>query len=693
MGTSKQRAGSLWLKLIVAGTFGTAWTPAVAQQRPVAAGPPTYVTYANTNAIINRAAVAAGYIPRVPIAYSGDGNVYVPSSLVQGVPNNLISYVTTQGNAGANSVITSSAFRPAAGGMPAQFLFPTAPAAGLGNNSLGGLIDAFGWGSADVVMAQCFGGGYAFNMQGSLQGATPSAPPGAARIAAVNQIGYTFASAANYNEYSFGVALPNGAAGPATMTALGDLTQGQAYAETAGPPFTMYAAYQNGRAADPFTVGGAPYGAFAPNFQNQVPGAPGAPNLQGGLFESPVYASSDAPNANGSPNLTAAAAPNNTRGYGRINAALPPGNGMGQVNNAANNSAANTWAVLVGFTPDRSEFSLDIQREYAALISEGVQPSHIAVLYGDGSSGSLTRFTNINGPPNNNNIPNVNGQLNAVGANFAIPVQGAASNVNIAGLLNPSVIYNPAAAAANRVDYWQQLFNPNNLAAAVAAPRPAAGSRLVLYTTGHGSAVNVKGGELTAANRAVGNGVFRTDFQLDGAGNVVITAGTNITAQITMRGLPAGIGSDVFSVDGQQVGLATPANVTPGSSLDMSPFIASGASGLDYVDLTIPDDDFMPMGGGSVFDLSIGNTSSYDVQQFQDDFAGFTWLNGDATPNSPSPTDLPDLLSECAAGECDLYTDLVSVPEPSTWAMMLAGFIGLGFLGFRSSRKEAPLAG
>jgi hypothetical protein len=33
-----------------------------------------------------------------------------------------------------------------------------------------------------------------------------------------------------------------------------------------------------------------------------------------------------------------------------------------------------------------------------------------------------------------------------------------------------------------------------------------------------------------------------------------------------------------------------------------------------------------------------------------------------------------------------------AVPEPSTWALMLAGFAGLGFVGYRSSRKSAVLA-
>jgi hypothetical protein len=33
-----------------------------------------------------------------------------------------------------------------------------------------------------------------------------------------------------------------------------------------------------------------------------------------------------------------------------------------------------------------------------------------------------------------------------------------------------------------------------------------------------------------------------------------------------------------------------------------------------------------------------------------------------------------------------------AIPEPSTWAMMLAGFAGLGFLGWRGSRKTAAHA-
>jgi PEP-CTERM motif len=37
-----------------------------------------------------------------------------------------------------------------------------------------------------------------------------------------------------------------------------------------------------------------------------------------------------------------------------------------------------------------------------------------------------------------------------------------------------------------------------------------------------------------------------------------------------------------------------------------------------------------------------------------------------------------------------LSVTVTQVPEPSTWAMMLAGFAGLGFLAYRGSRKTQP---
>ncbi len=44
-------------------------------------------------------------------------------------------------------------------------------------------------------------------------------------------------------------------------------------------------------------------------------------------------------------------------------------------------------------------------------------------------------------------------------------------------------------------------------------------------------------------------------------------------------------------------------------------------------------------------------------------------------------------------GESDgLFGSLTAVPEPSTWVMMVAGFIGLGFAGYRRSGKTRAAA-
>jgi hypothetical protein len=46
--------------------------------------------------------------------------------------------------------------------------------------------------------------------------------------------------------------------------------------------------------------------------------------------------------------------------------------------------------------------------------------------------------------------------------------------------------------------------------------------------------------------------------------------------------------------------------------------------------------------------------------------------------------------SDYAAYEASFQAGLV--PEPSTWAMMLLGFAGLGYAGHRASKKAASIA-
>jgi hypothetical protein len=46
------------------------------------------------------------------------------------------------------------------------------------------------------------------------------------------------------------------------------------------------------------------------------------------------------------------------------------------------------------------------------------------------------------------------------------------------------------------------------------------------------------------------------------------------------------------------------------------------------------------------------------------------------------------------SGAVDIGQSMASfglIPEPATWAMMLLGFAGLGFAGYRSPRKSAAI--
>jgi hypothetical protein len=65
---------------------------------------------------------------------------------------------------------------------------------------------------------------------------------------------------------------------------------------------------------------------------------------------------------------------------------------------------------------------------------------------------------------------------------------------------------------------------------------------------------------------------------------------------------------------------------------------------------------------------------------------------------SQSSTGSPSLFfTDAASGGSGLVTvenvtPTPGVPEPSTWAMLLLGFAGLGFAGYRASRKSVALA-
>ena len=72
---------------------------------------------------------------------------------------------------------------------------------------------------------------------------------------------------------------------------------------------------------------------------------------------------------------------------------------------------------------------------------------------------------------------------------------------------------------------------------------------------------------------------------------------------------------------------------------------------------------------------------------------GWTTFNGVFVATGASTTF--GLNETSGGGNGGMFLDNVSVtaaPEASTWAMMMLGFAGLGFAGYRSSRKKAAYA-
>jgi hypothetical protein len=54
-----------------------------------------------------------------------------------------------------------------------------------------------------------------------------------------------------------------------------------------------------------------------------------------------------------------------------------------------------------------------------------------------------------------------------------------------------------------------------------------------------------------------------------------------------------------------------------------------------------------------------------------------------------------DMGANQNSGDMSTFTNVTpapAIPEPSTWAMMLIGFAGLGYAGYRASRKSAAVA-
>jgi hypothetical protein len=109
------------------------------------------------------------------------------------------------------------------------------------------------------------------------------------------------------------------------------------------------------------------------------------------------------------------------------------------------------------------------------------------------------------------------------------------------------------------------------------------------------------------------------------------------------------------------------------STLDIGGFDGDGIDEANY--LNIPHNSQDPSGYGGPNAFFTNNLGTSLVVNF-------------ITPIAASGGTDVFSLEEAVS----LNNIVVGIPEPSTWAMMLLGFAGLGFVAYRKSRTKTTLA-
>jgi hypothetical protein len=134
---------------------------------------------------------------------------------------------------------------------------------------------------------------------------------------------------------------------------------------------------------------------------------------------------------------------------------------------------------------------------------------------------------------------------------------------------------------------------------------------------------------------------------------------------------------------------ASPATTYDFTVIDPSTLWSAGSNSPFSRESTA--DGIPPTGGYGVWTM-LGYTFNFGALVGED--AAHFFLIG------TGPTVLNGLSGEIHVGYWDSYypdnsgaqtLSIGVVPEASTWAMMLAGFAGLGFAGYRSSRKAVSI--
>jgi PEP-CTERM motif len=142
------------------------------------------------------------------------------------------------------------------------------------------------------------------------------------------------------------------------------------------------------------------------------------------------------------------------------------------------------------------------------------------------------------------------------------------------------------------------------------------------------------------------------------------------------------VGNNEWYENGGGIGY-TDIKLTSGGALQsLQLLVGTGGGGTNYLDYQVLDNGIL-VGGGSQL---IANPMSY----YGFSGGGFDEIQLQVQHVNPNPT-----VFNSSAGDVGAYDNISAiasaVPEPSTWAMMILGFFGIGAMTYRR-RKSAMLA-
>jgi hypothetical protein len=175
-------------------------------------------------------------------------------------------------------------------------------------------------------------------------------------------------------------------------------------------------------------------------------------------------------------------------------------------------------------------------------------------------------------------------------------------------------------------------------------------------------------------------------------------ASANITYDLAIG--PAAVGT--ITTDGStgvlQTGNIVDFNITlttaGGATSVLGPL--SGSNFFQYgTDGALNSTAFTATLTGLFFDFSATGGTPYLI--FQSNLGGSLCFNGapgncDGKPSAISVYFNADNPVSIQRGNVEIATVTGAVPEPSTWAMMILGFAGVGFMAYRRRNQTAALA-